>query len=103
MTGIKSFLSLTNYYQRLVESFSRISTQLTKLTQKNVKFQWSKAYEKKNLDLKQRLTITPILAIPSGSGGYTVYYDASRIGLRCVLMQHEMVIAYASQWLKKHE
>jgi hypothetical protein len=52
---------------------------------------------KKNLDLKQRLTMTPILAIPSSSGGYTVYYDASRVGLGCVLMQHEMVIAYVSQ------
>ena len=32
-----------------------------------------------------------------------VYCDASRQGLRCVLMQHENVIAYASRLLKKHE
>ncbi|XP_038891612.1 uncharacterized protein LOC120081002 [Benincasa hispida] len=32
-----------------------------------------------------------------------VYCDASRQGLRCVLMQKDKVIAYASRKLKKHE
>ena len=30
-------------------------------------------------------------------------YDASRIGLGCVLMQNRRVVAYASLQLKKHE
>jgi hypothetical protein len=45
----------------------------------------------------------PILAVPSGSGGYIVYCDASRVRLGYVLMQHGKVIAYASRQLKKHE
>ena len=32
-----------------------------------------------------------------------MYCDASRKGLGCVLMQNDMVIAYASRQLKKHE
>ncbi|EOY13916.1 Uncharacterized protein TCM_032674 [Theobroma cacao] len=32
-----------------------------------------------------------------------VYYDASRVGLECVLMQHGKVIAFASRQLKKHK
>jgi len=32
-----------------------------------------------------------------------VYCDASRVGLGCVLKQHDKVIAYASRQLKKHE
>jgi hypothetical protein len=32
-----------------------------------------------------------------------VYYDASRQGLGCVLMQEGKVVAYASRQLKKHE
>ena len=32
-----------------------------------------------------------------------VYCDASRVGLGCVLMQNDKVIAYASRQLKKHE
>jgi len=86
-----------------VENFSLISAPLTTLMQKNVKFQWSGACEKSFLELKERLTTVPILAIPSGSSGYTVYCDASRVGLGCVLMQHGKVIAYASRQLKNHE
>ena len=32
-----------------------------------------------------------------------MYYDASRVGLGCLLMQHGRVITYASRQLKKHE
>ena len=32
-----------------------------------------------------------------------MYSDASRIGLRCVLMQDGKVVAYASRQLKPHE
>ncbi|KAL0311461.1 UNVERIFIED_CONTAM: Transposon Ty3-G Gag-Pol polyprotein [Sesamum angustifolium] len=48
-------------------------------------------------ELKKRLTSTPILVLPSGSGGYVVYTDASKQGLGCVLMQNGKVIAYASR------
>ncbi|KAL0373239.1 UNVERIFIED_CONTAM: Transposon Ty3-G Gag-Pol polyprotein [Sesamum calycinum] len=40
-------------------------------------------------ELKKRLTSTPILVLPSGSGGYVVYTDASKQGLGCVLMQND--------------
>ncbi|KAL5579093.1 hypothetical protein UlMin_011535 [Ulmus minor] len=38
---VRSFLGLAGYYQRFVEGFSKISSPLTQLTRKNVKFQWS--------------------------------------------------------------
>ena len=44
-----------------------------------------------------------MLALPSETGGYTVYCDALRIGLGCILMQNGKVIAYASRQLKRHE
>ena len=34
---------------------------------------------------------------------YTVYCDASKDGLGCVLMQFERVVAYSSRQLKNHE
>ena len=34
---------------------------------------------------------------------YTLYSDASRIGLGCVLMQDGKFVAYASRQLKPHE
>ena len=32
-----------------------------------------------------------------------MYCDVSQVGLRCVLMQHRRVIAFASRQLKRHE
>ena len=53
--------------------------------------------------LKELLTSALVLTLPSGDEEYTVYCDASRVGLGCVLMQNGKVIAYASRQLKKHE
>ncbi|GKE60805.1 putative reverse transcriptase domain-containing protein [Tanacetum coccineum] len=38
---IRQFLGLAGYYRRFIEGFSKISKPMTKLTQKNVKFDWS--------------------------------------------------------------
>ena len=100
---VRSFLGLAGYYRKFVEGFSKIATPLTKLTRKEEKFIWSEACQNSFDELKQRLTTAPVLTLPSGSEGFIVYYDVSRQGLGCVLMQHDRVIAYASRQLKKHE
>ncbi|XP_070011272.1 uncharacterized protein [Nicotiana sylvestris] len=102
-TEIRSFLGLAGYYSHFVQDFSRIAAPLTKLTQKNAKFQWTEECEQSFQKLKTCLTIAPILALPSGSGGFTVFCDTSRVGLGCVLMQNGRVIAYASRQLKRQE
>jgi hypothetical protein len=45
----------------------------------------------------------PILSLFESDKRFTVYTDASRIGLRCVLLQDDKVIADGSRQLKKHE
>ena len=37
---VRSFLGLAGYYKKFVEGFSRIATPLTKLTRKDVKYDW---------------------------------------------------------------
>jgi hypothetical protein len=44
-----------------------------------------------------------MLTIPLGTKGFVVYNDASRKGLRCVLMQYGKVIVYTSKQLKTHK
>ena len=39
----------------------------------------------------------PILVFPESGKRFTVYADASRIGLGCVLMQDGKVISYGSR------
>ncbi|GKB35522.1 putative reverse transcriptase domain-containing protein [Tanacetum coccineum] len=67
---------------------------MTKLTQKNVKFDWSEKAKDAFQLLKQKLCSAPILALPKGSENFVVYCDASRKGLGAVLMQKENVITY---------
>ena len=44
-----------------------------------------------------------MLTIPSSTGGFVIYRDASHKGLGCVLMQNGKVVAYASHQLKNYE
>ncbi|KAL0340188.1 UNVERIFIED_CONTAM: Transposon Ty3-G Gag-Pol polyprotein [Sesamum radiatum] len=102
-TEVRNFLGLAGYYRRFVEGFSIIAGPLTKLLRKGVTFQWTEQCQQSFDELKKRLTSTLILVLPSGSGGYVVYTDASKQGLGYVLMQNRKVIAYASRQLKTHE
>ncbi|KAI3686918.1 hypothetical protein L1987_80608 [Smallanthus sonchifolius] len=64
-----------------------IATPLTTLTQKALNFEWSHKQEEAFKTLKQKLSTSPILALPGGNDDFVIYCDASRIGLGCVLMQ----------------
>ena len=44
-----------------------------------------------------------MLALPSGEGSFVIYTDTSEDGLKCILILHDKVIAYASTKLKSHE
>ena len=70
------------------------------MSKKKSKFEWTKSCEKSFQELKNRLISGPVLSLPkcgeNYTVNYTVYCDASRVGLGCVLMQGGEVIAYAS-------
>nr|GEU70251.1 putative reverse transcriptase domain-containing protein [Tanacetum cinerariifolium] len=76
---------------------------MTKLTQKDVMFDWGDKQEAAFQQIKQKLCSAPILALLEGSKDFVVYCDASIQGLGVVLMQREKVITYASSQLKVHE
>ena len=64
---------------------------------------WSERCQANFEELKKRLTTTPVLVLPDLSKNFSIYCDASRQGLGCVLMQEGRVVAYASRQLRKHE
>ncbi|RVW36880.1 Retrovirus-related Pol polyprotein from transposon 17.6 [Vitis vinifera] len=84
---VRSFLGLAGYYRRFVEDFSRIAAPMTRLTRKGVKFEWNEECENVFQELKQKLTTIPMLTTPISGELFTVYCDASIVGLGCVLMQ----------------
>jgi hypothetical protein len=100
---IRSFLGLTGYYRRFVPNFSSIAKPLTRLLEKGVLFVWSSDCEVSYQTLNNKLLSAPILALPESGKCFTVYMDASRIGLGYVLMQEGRVIAYGLRQLRKHE
>jgi hypothetical protein len=103
VSEIRSFLGLAGYYRRFIEGFSKIARPMTELLQKEKKFNWPESCERSFQELKRRLTTAPVLTLPDIQRDFVVYCDASRHGLRCVLMQDGKVVAYASRQLKPHE
>ncbi|XP_070002453.1 uncharacterized mitochondrial protein AtMg00860-like [Nicotiana sylvestris] len=102
-TEIQSFLGLARYYRRFVEDFSSIAALLTRLTQKGAPFRWFDECNESFQKLKTALITTPVLVLPSASGTYTTYCDASHVAIGCVLMQEDRVIAYALRQSKPHK
>ncbi|GKD09328.1 putative reverse transcriptase domain-containing protein, partial [Tanacetum coccineum] len=91
----RQFLGLAGYYRQFIKGFSKIAKPMTKLTQKNMKFDWIEKTEAAFQLLKQKLYSAPILALLEGGENFMVYCDASRKELGAVLMQREKVISCA--------
>ena len=83
---IRNFLGLAGYYRRFIVDFSRLAASMTKLTRKEVKFEWNDSCERAFQELKWRLTSASILVVPERGQVYSVYCDASKDGLGYVLM-----------------
>ncbi|GJT32300.1 putative reverse transcriptase domain-containing protein [Tanacetum coccineum] len=98
------WLSKVQFLGHVIDSEGiHVDPPMMKLTQKNVKFDWSEKAEAAFQLLNQKLCSALIFALPEGSENFVVYCDASRKGLGVVLMQREKVIAYASCQLKIYE
>ena len=66
---IHGFLGLTGYYRRFIKDFSRLAAPMTRLTRKEVKYEWNDQCEKAFHEFKRRLTLTPILIVPERGRG----------------------------------
>jgi hypothetical protein len=76
---------------------------MTALLEKNAKFIWSEKCQTNFEELKKKLNTAPVLILPNLSKSFSIYCDASRQGLGCVLMKEGRVVAYASRQLRKYE
>ena len=86
-----------------MRGFSVIASLLTKLLRKGIKFEWTDKCETSFEQLKRMLVEAPVLTQPTSGKEYTLYSDASSIGLGCVLMQDGKMVTYATRQLKPHE
>jgi hypothetical protein len=76
---------------------------MTKLLEKDAKFNWSSQCKEAFLTLKELLTTAPVLAQPDIDKPFDMYCDASGTAIGGILMQDGRAIAYVSQHLRCHE
>ena len=84
---VQSFVGLANFYRDFVPDMSRICAPLTKLTKKDVPFEWG-AFEQSAFEkVKQALTSSPVLAVHDPTRPNVLTTDASALGLGAVYSQ----------------
>ncbi|CAL2256387.1 unnamed protein product [Prunus armeniaca] len=100
---VRSFLGHARFYRRFIKDFSKISTPLCRLLQKDVPFVFDDECEKAFNHLKELLTSAPIIVPPDWSLLFELMCDASDYALGAVLGQRKdkkpQVIYYASRTL----
>ena len=108
VTEVRQFVGLASYYRKFIPNFAIICKTLHKLTQKDVKFDWSEQCQTAFNPVKHLLTSAPILSFPLLQGQpFELDCDASNVGAGAVLSQlqngEEKVISYFSQCLSRSE
>jgi transposase InsO family protein len=86
---LQSFLGLTSYYRRFVDSYALRTDPLTRLLKKEVPFVWGPEQEASFVDLKRAITTAPVLVAPDPDKPFVVVTDASGVALGAVLMQDQ--------------
>ena len=81
VTEVHSFLGLAGYYRRFVKGFSMTAAPMTRLLQKNVKYEWSEKCQISFDKLKVFLTEAPVLTQQTYCKEYVIFSDASLNGL----------------------
>ena len=108
---LQSFLGLTGYYRRFINSYSEIALPLYSLLRKDVKWEWADQHTQAVETLKKALTTAPVLVMPDYSKRFIVQTDASYSGIGAVLAQSYTIdgkevdrpIAFVSRSLKPAE
>ena len=103
VSDLRSFLGLANYYHKFIENFAEISSPLNELLRKDSKFMWTTEHDQAFKTLKEKLSSTPVLAIPDISTPFSIHCDASDKTIGAVLSQNDHPVAFTSRKLTEAE
>ena len=107
MKEVRSFLGICSYCRRFIFRFSLIAKPLHKLTQKGVRFKWTKECQNGFQTLKTKLVNAPKHAHLDFNQGFILDVDACDQSIGAVISQkvngEEHDIGFASRTLRKSE
>jgi len=103
--GIQSFLGFPNFYRRFIQDYSRITTPLTRLTRKEVDWEWGDEQQMAFETLKTAMVTEPILQHFDLQRPITIKMDASDYAIGAICLQPDdnvtlHPVAYYSRKLK---
>lgn len=99
----RRFIGAAGWYRKFIDNFAEVAAPINDLYKGNKKgnIEWNDEAEKSFNLLKEKLTTTPVLAMPDYDRPFTIYSDASLIAGAAVLSQKfddgERVIQYFSK------
>jgi len=96
-TEVRSFLEATQYWRKFISNFSSIAAPLHALKGLNKVFQWGGKHQKAFDTLKDKISTTPVLALPDLQRQFEIQTDASDYAMGAVLTQHDKPICYHSE------
>uniref|UniRef100_A0A5S6QFV4 RNA-directed DNA polymerase n=1 Tax=Trichuris muris TaxID=70415 RepID=A0A5S6QFV4_TRIMR len=103
---LRSFVGLASYYRKFVSGFANIAKPLHQLSEKGVPFIWNESCQKAFLELKGRISSSPILLLPDFTQPFILDTDASDVAMGAILSQLgpdglEHPVAFASKSFSK--
>ena len=105
---LQRFSEIMGWYSRFIEHESEYKAPLSKLLNKNQKWDWGKEQQEAFEALERALCSAPVLAQPDFSNQFKIQCDASGVVLGAVLTQEneageEHPLVYLSRTLNPHE
>lgn len=92
---VQSFHGLVTFYRRFIQPFSLIAAPLIDAVKKN-NFVWGPDQLQSFEELKEKLTMAPVVALPDFDKLFEVEVDASCKGVGAILSQEGQPIEYFS-------
>ena len=102
---VRQFLGHAGFYRRFIQDFSKIAKPLSKLLEKEAKFEWDAECQQRFEELKAYLTTALIVRALDWKLPFEVMCDASDLAVGAVLRQRTEgkphVVYYASKTLNE--
>jgi hypothetical protein len=84
---VQSFMGFTNFYRRFISNFSHHTCPLFDLTKKDIRFMWGNREQDTFDQLKELVTLAPVLALLDNECLYCIEADGSGVTTGAVLSQ----------------